>query len=311
MGRFRLAGAVVFVLLAAFPLAAQEKKQQEANFEVSVTAITIAATVQDRAGRFITDLTAKDFTILEDGEPRKITHFDASFDAPFSLTVLLDVSGSMAIEDKLRDCREAVRALIATAVRPQDEVSLLIFADGEVEVASPFSAGREGFLKALESAQAYGQTALNDAVAASPGLANLGKNERRAIILLTDGIENDSKASPREAIEIARKVDVPIYAIGYKIPMTEQYLLEYKRSKTLTAEGIVVDLSAFSEATGGRAAFLTSLPELHSTLGGIVRELSHQYILGYTTNRKPGDAFRKITVLASNKRYRVRTRQGY
>ena len=106
-------------------------------------------------------------------------------------------------------------------------------------------------------------------------------------------------------------MDVPIYAIGYKIPMSEQFLLRYKRSEKLTRTDIVEALQKFSEATGGKSYFLGAPGELHAALAEIVGELSHQYILGYTTYTNPTDEYRRITVLTSNKRHRVRTRQGY
>jgi Ca-activated chloride channel family protein len=307
---FALLGLALGPLVLAVQPGAQEKNR-ELSHQVSVTAVTIAVTVQDRSGRFVTDLTEKDFSVLENGQPKSISHFNASFEAPFSLTVLLDVSGSMALQDKLRECRDALRSLVAASVRPRDEISLLVFADGQVEVASGFSADKSGFLEVLGKTEAYGQTALNDAVAVSPVFANRGRNERRAMVLLTDGVENDSRASPDQAVEIARRVDVPIYAIGYKIPMSEQFLMKYKRSEKLTPAGIVEALERFSEATGGKSYFLSEPAGLRAALSEIAGELSHQYILGYTTTREAKDEYRKITVLASKARYRVRTRQGY
>ncbi|MFC2170064.1 VWA domain-containing protein, partial [Acidobacteriota bacterium] len=84
-------------------------------------------------------------------------------------------------------------------------LSLLIFADGEVEVAVNFSKNKSDFLAVLEKTEAYGQTALNDAVAISPEFANKGDNEKRALLLITDGIENDSQYSFDQAVDIARR----------------------------------------------------------------------------------------------------------
>ena len=130
------------------------------------------------------------------------------------MTVLLDVSGSMALQDKLKESKEALKYLITYLVRPDDEVSMLIFADGEVEVAVNFTNNKDQILSVLEKTEAYGQTALNDAVAVSPEFANRGNNEKRALLLITDGIENDSQYSYDQAVEIARRVDIPIYTIG-------------------------------------------------------------------------------------------------
>lgn len=215
--------AVFFFLFAgmlcaiSLPSYLQEKKEGLA-YNLSVSAISIAVTVQDKKGRFINDLAEKDFTVYENDKKQTITYFKHDFAAPVSLTVLLDVSGSMSLQDKLKESKEALKRLVTDLLSPQDEVSLLIFADGEVEVASKFATNKDDFLAELEKTEAFGQTALNDAVAVSPEFADKGKNEKRALLLMTDGIENDSRSTPDQAVEIARRVDVPIYTIGYKIP---------------------------------------------------------------------------------------------
>jgi len=298
------------LVVAACPAAAQEKSG-ELTHQISVRAISIAVTVQDKSGRYINDLTREDFTILENGQKKEITYFKYDFEAPLSLAVLLDVSGSMALQDKLKDCREALKALITGLLGPRDEVALLIFADGQVEVAAPFSTDKTRFLAVLDGTEAFGQTALNDAVAASPEFAHRGHNEKRALLLLTDGIENDSRTTPEQAVQIARRVDVPIYTVGYKIPLSERLLQEHKRRAGTTSAGIIDDLQKFSRTTGGKAFLSNSLPELKGALGEIRREVSHQYLLGYTSHKDPGGEYRGISVLTSNKRYRVRTRQGY
>ena len=228
-----------------------------------------------------------------------------------SLTVLLDVSGSMALQDKLKESKKALEYLLTYLLDPDDEVSLLIFADGEVEVAVNYSKDKNELLSVLETTEAYGQTALNDAVAVSPGFANKGNNEKRALLLITDGIENDSQYSYDQAVETARRVDIPIYTIGYKIPLSEQYLRKYKRSRTLTPSRIVYSLERFSKATGGKAFFINQADELKSVLRIIKRELGHQYLLGYTSYTDPKNEYRRIRVVTSNKKHKVRTREGF
>ena len=296
--------------VASLPARPQEKKV-ELEHQISVSAISIAVTVQGKDGRYISDLTQDDFTVYENTARQTITYFKHDFEAPVSLTVLLDVSGSMGLQDKLRESKEALRYLLTGLLRPQDEASLLIFADGQVEVAAKFSTDKAGFLAELDHTEAYGQTALNDAVAVSPEFANRGKNEKRAILLITDGIENDSQATVDQAVEIARRVDVPIFTIGYKIPLNEDFLRKYKRTSALTLAGIVSSLDRFSQATGGRVFIAAQPPELTAALREIERELSHQYIIGYTSYKNVKNEYRKIRVEAANKKYKVRTREGY
>ncbi len=309
--KFRSAVLALFLAgLCASRTLPQEKKR-EIKYEISVKAISIAVTVQDRGGRYINDLTQKDFTVFENDMKQEITYFKYDFAAPLSLTVLLDVSGSMALQDKLTESKEALKNMLNNLLSPRDEVSLLIFADGEVEIASQFSTDKNDFLWVLDRTEAYGQTALNDAIAVSPEFANKGKNEKRALLLITDGIENDSQLSPAEAVEIARRVDIPIYTIGYKIPLSEQFLKKYKSAPSLTSAGIVATLQRFSQETGGKAFFLNDPFEMNAAVREIQKELSHQYIIGYTSYQDGTDDYRKIRVVTSNKRFRVRTRQGY
>jgi Ca-activated chloride channel family protein len=289
----------------------QETKKKGISYDIAVSAISIAVTVQDKKGLYIRDLTKEDFAIYENGEEKEITYFSDNFDAPMSLTILLDVSGSMALLDRLKESKEAIRYLVTYLVDESDELSLLIFADGEVEVAVNFSKDKSGFLEVLERTEAYGQTALNDAVGVSPEFANKGSCEKRALLLITDGIENDSEYSSDQAIEVARRVDVPIYTIGYKIPLTEQYLDKYKRSRGLTSSYIMDSLEKFSSATGGKAFFVDNAFDFEHTLRMIKRELSHQYIIGYTSYTDPQNEYRKIEVATPKKNYKVRAREGY
>ncbi len=289
----------------------QETKNKKTSHTVAVSAISIAVTVQDKKGRYINDLTKEDFSIYENNEKRDLTYFNHDFKAPLSLTVLLDVSGSMALQDKLKESKESLKYLATFLLDLDDEFSLLIFADGEVEVAMNFSNNKNYFLTVLEKTEAYGQTALNDAVTVTPEFANKGNNEKRAILLITDGIENDSQYSHYQAVEIARRVDIPIFTIGYKIPLSDQYLQKYKHSPSLTSFGIVYSLERFSRATGGKAFFINQAEELKTALREIKKELSHQYILGYTSYRNQENEYREIKVITSKKKYKVRTREGY
>ena len=311
---FSIFGVLCVALISGpsvWPLPQQEPPDKKIYHRVAVSAISLAVTVQSRKGKFINDLTKEDFAIYENDKKQDITYFNQNFGANVSLTVLLDVSGSMAIQEKLTESKEMLDYLITRLLKPQDEVSLLIFADGEVEIAVNFTENKDDFIIVLEGIEAYGQTALNDAVGVSPEFANRGKYEKRALLLITDGIENDSQYSQDQALEVAKRVDIPIYTVGYKIPLSEQYLKKYKRSPTLTSTGIVISLKKFSEATGGKAFFINQAEELKEAFLEIKRVLSHQYIIGYTSYSSEKNEFRRIKVVTSKKRYKVRAREGY
>ncbi len=308
--------AILFGASPSFSFAQDNKGTQESSpqqilHEVSVSAVTVAVTVQDRGGRYVNELTKEDFVVYENNVRKDITYFKHDFEAPISLTVLLDVSGSMGLQDKLTECKAALAYLLRYLLRAEDEVSLLIFADGDVEVAVPFTTDRLLMLETLDKTEAYGQTALNDAVAVSPEHANKGRNEKRALLLFTDGIENDSLSTVDQALDIARRVDVPIYTIGYKIPLSEQFLRKYKTASGLTPLGIVESLSRFSRATGGTAFFYDDSETLNKSMLQLSREFRHQYLIGYTTYARTDGAYRILRVTTPKKNYKVRTREGY
>ena len=313
LNRVIISSLLLFLLFFSSVPAQQKQEvtsQQKPAFNVTVNAVTMAVTVQDKKGRYVNNLEEKDFIIFENNEKKQITYFQHDENAPLSLTVLLDVSGSMALESKFEECQQALRLLAGKILAPQDEIALLVFADGEVEVAARHSTDRSPFLAALNKEKAYGKTALNDAVAVSPEFAVRARNEKRALLLITDGIENDSQTTPEQALEIARRVEVPIYVIGYKIPKAEEILAKHKRKSGLTTLGIVENLNLFAEATGGRAFFLDNSEELLSAFYQIKKEQSHQYLIGYTSYRDNED-YRKIKVTTVRGKYRIRTRQGY
>jgi len=298
-------------LCPALPSSAQEPAKDQAAHEYVVRAITLAVTVQDSRGRFVNNLLEKDFTVYENNKKKPLTYFMHDFSAPLSLTVLLDVSGSMALDNKLDECKASLRQLARRLLRPRDEIALLVFADGQVEVASKHSTNKSDFIAVLDRMEAYGQTALNDAVAVSPEFATRARNEKRALLLITDGIENDSQATPDQALEIARRVDVPIYTIGYKIPKSEQLLKQHKRSASLTEAGIVATLDKFARATGGKAYFLNEPTELDAVIEEIRKEQTHQYMIGYTSYQDTAELYRWIRVTTPNYKHKIRTRQGY
>ncbi|MDD8019804.1 MAG: VWA domain-containing protein [Acidobacteriota bacterium] len=305
---------LILVLLAPLIGTGQERTDQirldRPAYNLTVNAVTIAVTVQDKRGRYVNDLEKKDFIVYENDEKKAITYFEHDQAAPLSLTVLLDVSGSMVLENKFEEVRQALHIMAEKILAPDDEVALLVFADGQVEIAASHSADKAAFLSALDKEKAYGKTALNDAVAVSPQYAVRAKKEKRALLLVTDGLENDSQSSAGQALEIARRVDVPIYVIGYKIPKAEEILARHRKSASQNTAGLVATLDLFARATGGRAFFLNTMEGLLASIYEIRKEQSHQYIIGYTSYHDD-NRYRRIKVTTVKGHYRLRTRQGY
>lgn len=272
--------------------------------EISVRTVLVPAAVEDRQGRIVRGLTEKDFRVFENQVLQKIESFWIEGAEPVSLAFLLDVSGSMRMSGKLEAAKEAIRFFV-TSLRPQDRFALICFADDQVAWITEFTSDRARFLERLDVQEGYGQTALNDAVAAAPKLVDERAEGRRAILLFTDGVDNASKLSVEQSILAARKVEVPIYTVGFT------GIAAPLREKTRVPENTAV-LRRFSEETGGAMFVVHDPDELKESIARIDQELRYQYLLAYQPAAGTWDGtFRSIRVEARGGRLQVRTRKGY
>lgn len=272
--------------------------------EVSVRTVLVPAAVEDKQGRIVRGLTQKDFRVFENQIQQKIEAFWIEGAEPVSIAFLLDVSGSMRMSGKLEAAKEAIRFFV-TSLRPQDRFALICFADDQVAWITEFTNDRGRFLERLAVQEGYGQTALNDAVAAAPKLVDERAEGRRAILLFTDGVDNASKLSVEQSILAARKVEVPIYTVGFSGIAPEL------REKARVPENTVV-LSRFSAETGGALFVVHDPDELKEAVARIDQELRYQYLLAYQPQTGTWDgSFRSIRVEARGGRLQVRTRKGY
>src|SRR5262245_4498204 len=187
---------------------------------VRVDRVIVPVVVTDKKGRPVTGLQQKDFQLSEERVPQKIDYFQAEQAQNVSIAFLLDVSGSMRLLDKIGEARESIRYFVE-GLKKDDQAAIMTFADGEIDTLAPFGTNRETILARLDLVKAYGQTALNDAIAAAPNVVQQEPSGRKAIVLITDGIDNASKLSLFEAMSAARRVDVPIYAIGFAASTAE------------------------------------------------------------------------------------------
>jgi Ca-activated chloride channel family protein len=273
--------------------------------QVAVHVVLVPASVEDKKGRIVTGLTAKDFTLRDESVLQQIKYFSVESDEPVSIAFLLDVSGSMRQSGKLDAAKEAVRHFV-DELRSQDRFALICFADEQVAWVTPFTSDRQRFLERLMVQEGYGQTALNDAVAATPKLVDEATSGRKAIVLITDGVDNASRLTVQEAIQTARKVEVPIFTIGFTtIPWDSE-----KKLKDLGFNMGV--LRMFADETGGDVFVVRGPDEMKESVVRISTQLRHQYLIGYSPGLERWDGrFRNIQLLARNGRYVVRTRKGY
>jgi Ca-activated chloride channel family protein len=271
----------------------------------NVRLVLLPVSVEDRRGRRVGDLTEDDFRVYEDRVPQEIDFFSVEFQEPLAVAFLLDVSGSMRQLGKLEAAKEAIRYFVDN-LRPRDRFGLVCFADDQVAWVTEFTSDRERFLERLDVQEGYGQTALNDAVAETPRLVFEDDIEiKKAIVLITDGVDNSSRLSADQAIEAAQRVSVPIYTIGFS--SVPEYLLD--KGEYAYNIGII---QKFSAETGGAMFVVRDPDELKEAAAKIEEELRHQYLIGYYPSRRYWDgAYRALQLETRNRRHVIRTRKGY
>ena len=260
------------------------------QFSSQVTEVEVYATVTDQEGRAVKDLRKEDFTILEDDVPQPITAFLGG-DFPASVALGIDRSFSMK-GTPLTMARTAARVFVAS-LKPEDRV-MLISISGEVEVLAPFSTDRTPLLQALDALDPWSTTSLNDAIIRSLDLLE-DESGRRAIVVLSDGVDRYSSARDADVLSRARRSDVLVYsvAIGRDRP------------------AFFPELAAL---TGGRSFHVRNPEQLQSTLQAIAADLGAQYLLGYAPRPAEPAAnatWRSITVRVNRPGVVVRARSGY
>ncbi|MCZ6746197.1 MAG: VWA domain-containing protein [Acidobacteria bacterium] len=276
--------------------------------EVKVRLVLLQATVTNPRGEIVRNLGPGDFRIQEDGVNQEITVFGRASDHPLEIAFLLDISGSMGVHGKLDRARAAIQQFV-DALRPEDRTALLVFADGDVVVRVPFTTDRLAFLEVLDVQEAWGRTALRDALAHASGvLADSGPG-RKALVLVTDGVDNASQRTAFAAIRLAREVRVPIYALGLT------GLPEKLRRRAAPPGGgrtFLEILAQVSQETGGASFPVFDVADVEAAVNQVQERLRTQYVLGYNPVQDVESAgYRRIRVVAGEGRFQVHTRSGY
>jgi Ca-activated chloride channel family protein len=258
---------------------------------VDVDVIQVPVVVTE-GGRFVEGLTREAFALREDGRPQRITFFAAA-DSPLEVVVAIDVSGSMSAA--LDGVKAAVTRFLR-ALRPTDSVTLLGFNDTVFTIARNAKTVEER-VAAVAQLESWGGTALYDA--ASRGISMLGRRPgRRALVMFTDG---DDKVSRLTQDDVRRKLDsgnVMFYGVA-----------QGRAVDTVELEQV---LRQFAQSTGGRAFAERDAAGLDRAFRQIVDELSHHYLLGYTsTNPARDGTWRRVEVDTPGRKLRIRAREGY
>lgn len=214
MNRFTITAAAALVALAAVAPSGQQPSSQQDQvfrFKTGVELINVTATVTDGSGRFVSGLQKDDFRIFEDGQEQPITHFNSER-VPVSLGLVVDTSGSMEGE-KWTNARQALNRFLFELLDADDEVFLYRF-DNQPEMVEGWTTDKDRIARGLGRIRPRGATSLYDAVAESVPLAQTGRHRKKALVVISDGNDTNSRATIRELKQIIRESEVLIYAVG-------------------------------------------------------------------------------------------------
>ena len=284
----------------------QQKPAPEIDGNTVITntdLITFTVTVTDTYGRFVSGLNKNAFTVLDDKKPQEITFFSDD-DSPVSVGVIFDVSGSMS-GDKVRRARDALSKFVQTS-HNSDEYFLIGF-NSRAQLLLDKTRDGNAVLDKMTFVQTRGNTALYDACYLGVEKVQRGAHPKRALLLISDGQDNNSRYTFNELRRLLKESDVVLYGIG---------ILgggDAGSSLGMEGQGILDELAGVS---GGKAFFPRSPAEMDDIFEQIALELRHQYSIGYKpTNFSNDGRWHKVKVKVTPPRglprLFVRTKEGY
>lgn len=278
---------------------------QEYTEEVAVNYVMVPFTALGGKGAPVTDLDKKDVSLLVDGQPVATDLFEVAFNAPVSWTILLDGSGSMGLAGKIDAAKAAIGALVARR-KTGDDFALFVFdSEGHAKEMVPFTENPAAISRALDVVKPWGKTAFFDALAEMPARSELGRNPTRAIILLSDGIDNASKVTRAEIEQRLEGLSIPIYAFGLREPAETKIAAVNEEMEDIDL------LDELAAATGGKL-FVGNRPEqLANAMNSMEKSLRAQYLLGFAPTGKGAVKYRRISLKLAGKVRSVRVRAGY
>jgi len=264
--------------------------------EIGVDFVELYASVLDRQRRPVLGLEANAFRIFEDGREQQLRRFEHVSDLPIHATILLDVSASM--EERLDQTREAALTFFSSTVVPggKDRVAVITFND-HPQVAVSFTNDPQRFATGLAGLQAERSTALYDSLIYALFYSN-GLQGHRAILLLSDGVDESSRFTFEEALDYARRSEATIYSIGLALDGGD--LRDARRI-----------LRRLAEETGGRSFFIDDAGELGAVYDAIRQELRAKYLLAYQSDNGSGEGFRQVRVKVDRRGLQAKTIRGY
>src|SRR5579883_1021326 len=276
-------------------------QDEPARISVEVTRVNLLFTVTDKKGKFVTDLTKDDFEVLDARKQQAIQEFTAESDLPLRLAILIDTSNS--IRDRFRFQQEAASDFVTTVIRPHEDAAIVVSFDTAAELVADLTDNTEKLNNAIKRLRPGGGTALYDAIffaCRDKLMQDQPRHKfRRAMVILSDGEDNQSRYTRDQALEMAHKADVVIYTIS-----TNRTGMEGDGDKIM---------KYFAEQTGGQVFFPFKAQDLAQSFENIANELRHQYNVLYRPDPLKTDGlYHPVEVkVRGRKDLVVRARHGY
>jgi Ca-activated chloride channel family protein len=291
---------VLAIALAAAP----PVRHVTPTFSADLDMVNVTVTVRDSQGRLVTDLSADDFVVREDGRPQVVDVFARSHEPgqddvlALDLGMLLDTSTSML--EQLKLSQEAATRFLESVPRARELYT--IFFDNEIRLSRYDSENQQGLFERIHSAKGGGDTALYDAMAVYLSRVE-GATGRKVLVLFTDGEDSRSELSFSDTAQLLRSSRVTVYPIAFA---------SFAPGSTRAVKSRSV-LQQFADLSGGTVFHPSSSRDLGGIYQKILDELQGQYVLGYVSdNRKADGKVRRLTVEVSNRpELRLRHRTGY
>jgi Ca-activated chloride channel homolog len=276
------------------------------SIKIPTEMVQLDVKVRDQDGRSVPGLTKDDFVVYEDKVNQSIESVNSE-EAPVSMGLVIDTSSSMRA--KIYTVSDAASGLIKQ-MRPDDEAFLAQFKT-DAELLQEFTSNRRELDNALGHLNVNGGTALLDAIIATADHAHeKGKRRRKALIVITDGVEKNSSVKEKEVMEAVKEDEVQVYLVGF-VDEDESFSM-FGRSPAKRAKQLMLRLA---EDSGGRAFFPTDVREMPAIAAQIDEDLRAQYVISYyPSNERHDGSFRSVRVTVNpkdNRKLIARTRQGY
>jgi Ca-activated chloride channel family protein len=294
--------AVVALSAVAAAAFAQAPASQPGGptFKGGVDLVTIRAVVRDSKGRPVTTLTKNDFELLDNGRAHDVIAVEQD-NGPVGLALLFDISGSMDVNDRFGRAREQGYFLLSGLRNGEDEAAIYAF-DSRLHVIQPFTTELDRLRGSVTEFSRWGMTSLHDAIASASRTMDARATRRRALVVLTDGIDTGSKLTPAQVSAIASSIDLPVYIVAVVQSIDDPRT----GGSNQALAGELADLARW---TGGQLFVSTSMSEASNVARQITSELRQQYLIAFEPGATPG--WHSVEVKVRRKGHTVQARSGY